>query len=116
VPQASVTVSGTVAAAPSGNKSIGPYTVTNTNSILAVTDFVSVSGDNVITVPSTTATGCVIDPPAGNTAVIKLKGAAGDLGIPLHLTFSNLLVFNPGLANFILNIGAAGLSFEITWF
>lgn len=116
MPQSSLVITGQVVSSPSGSKQIGPLTIFNTSSIEAVNDLLSLSGDNVITVPSTTTIGCVIVPPAGNTAAIRYKGAGGDVGIPLHPTFPQLLVFPAGTVSFILNIGAAGLLFEITWF
>jgi hypothetical protein len=114
--QALVSISGTVTAAPSGSKQIGPFTIFNTSSGEAVTQLTSLSGDNTITVPLATLIGCIIVPPAGNLAALKLKGSAGDVGLPLHLTFASPYIFPAGTSSFILNVGSAGVAIEITWF
>jgi len=116
MPAANVTISGQVTGLPTGSKQLGPFLLTNLSSGGAVTELTSLNGANTITVPGTAYIGCIIEPPAGNTGAITLKGVAGDTGFPLHLTQPSVLTFPAGTASFVLNIVGAGLAFEISWF
>lgn len=75
------------------------------------------AGDNTVTVPTggTTPKGVTILPPAGNTAVLTLKGAAGDTGIPIHLTDPTSLGLATGAVSFILNVSATVTGIRFIW-
>jgi len=84
-----------------------PNQESNANSPAADEAKALVTGDNTITIPSTAA-GVVIEPPAGGTVALKLKGAAGDTGVVLSKKAVTKLAFDTTPpADFILNAGAA---------
>jgi hypothetical protein len=65
------------------------------------------SGNNTITVPSSTGvTGVTIVPLSTNTVAITLKGVAGDTGISIALTSPTSLGLN-GVSSFVLNTSTA---------
>lgn len=91
----------------------------NTTAI-AKTDNISLaSGDNTITPPSITGLTIVavtIIPPAGNTILITLKGAAADTNpIPLHKTDHTTLGLNSTITTFILNAASAIANVRLVW-
>lgn len=62
-------------------------------------------GDNQLFIPGG-ATLVTIEPPPGNTVPITLKGAPGDVGIPIHPTMTTgPLPFGVAATTFYLNIG-----------
>jgi hypothetical protein len=64
-------------------------------------------GANTITIPTGT-TMMVIQPPAGNTILVTLKGVAGDTGIPLHKTLATGPInLDSTAATFVLNAASA---------
>lgn len=116
MPTANLTITGSITGAPVGNQHIGPLSIHNDLAGGAVTELSSVSGDNTITVPSGgTYRGALIVPPVGNTAVIKIKGAAGDTGVSIHPTDPYYHSMAAGVTSFILNVNAASVALEIKW-
>lgn len=107
--EASITISGTVAGGPS-TKTIRK-TVSDTDSASDSRLIDIASGDNTITVPKK-ATGCILTPPAGNTVVLKIKGAGGDTGIQISKVNPFVYMFDvdataSATTSFILNAAAA---------
>lgn len=118
---ATITIGGSVQASPTGSKTIGPITITSAAANLGVTEVVLQSGANTITPPLIPATsGCIIQLPAGNTAIVTLKGVTGDTGIALGKTTASLINWDVTAppATFVLNSAATqtGLATEITFF
>lgn len=103
--QASVSVTGQVTGAPTGNIVIGPLTITSAAACGQQQELVLQSGANTITVPATPApNGCIIILPATNTAETTLKGVTGDTGIDIGKTGFHVLTFNTASlpASFVL--------------
>lgn len=75
------------------------------------------AGDNVITAPGggSTPKACTIVKPLNNATAIKLKGAAGDLGVRLHNTDPDTLSLDPSQATFILNVAAEVVGVRLFW-
>jgi len=118
---ATVTISGVVSGLPQGNVSIGPVSTTSVAPCAQVTQIVLQAGDNTITLPTAVApTGCVIQLPAANTSVTKLKGAGADTGIAIGKISSQLLTWDSTAppASFILNSVSTqtGLVTTVTFF
>ncbi len=119
---ASVVISGSVTALPGGSThQIGPITTTSVAASGTVQEIVLQSGANTITLPTLPIpTGCVIQLPATNTAVVTLKGVTGDTGIAIGKTTSHLLTWDPAAApaSFVLTSASTqtGLVTEITFF
>lgn len=76
------------------------------------------SGDNTITVPTVgvTAFGAVIIPPSTNTAVLTLKGNAGDTGVALNRKNPSQIGLDSGVSSFILNASAAVVGVRVRIF
>lgn len=117
---ASIVVQGTIGGLPGGSRTIGPLTITSAAASGTVQQLVLQSGDNTITPPTNiTPAGCIIVLPAGNTALTKVKGAAGDTGIAIGKV--GYAIINWETANvpttFILNSSATqtGLTTEIVY-
>ena len=83
------------------------------------TDIISlVLGANTITAPVITGlvvTGLMIIPPSGNVSLITLKGATGDIGIPLHLTDPTSLALNTTFVSLVLSAAAAIVGVRLVW-
>lgn len=61
------------------------------------------SGANIITAPTAAvATRCTIQPPAGNTVLLTLKGVTGDTGVPIHKTDPTSFGIDSTLVTFCL--------------
>jgi hypothetical protein len=75
------------------------------------------SGDNTITVPTGGAapTAVTIVKPAGNTVLLKLKGAGGDTGVKLNLTAHDSVSLDSTQATFILNAAAQLVGVRLVW-
>ena len=109
--QESVTLYGSVTGLQSGQKIVGPYTVsppaTATDQTSGqTTTVILASGDNTITIPSTNCTAAIISFTPGSATTKKLKGAGGDTGVTLHADGVNLISFPGGgatAASFIIN-------------
>lgn len=75
-----------------------------------------IAGDNVITVPSagTVPTACTITKPFGNLTALRLKGSAGDVGVPLHVTDPDSFSLDPSCTSFVLN-ASANVAVHLIW-
>lgn len=118
---AQITITGNVITAPTGGKVIGPISITSSTACPATTEIVLQSGANTITPPTVPApTGCVIQLPAGNTAIVTLKGVTGDTGIAIGKTGTTVLTWDPTAVptSFVLNSASTqtGLTTEISYF
>jgi hypothetical protein len=92
--------------------------VTNSASTGGVTALFTLNaGDTTFTVPTAgDVHGAVgIIKPAGNTATIKFKGAAGDTGIKLHPTAPDSISLDPTQATFVLNASAPVTGMMLIW-
>ena len=107
----SIVVSGSVSGLQLGGKTIGPITITGTNTDIAGGEslvLVLASGDNTITIPSTTCTAAVVDFPPTSAVVKKLKGVGGDTGLVVSKNGTLVLQFDsPAPTSFILNAASA---------
>lgn len=67
-----------------------------------------IAGDNTIPIPTSgvVAQGATIIPPPTNTAVIILKGNAGDTGVMLNRRTPTMLGLDSGVLSVILNASA----------
>ena len=90
-----------------GNQSFNLPVINLASPIGAVTVLTLSSGDNTITIPAGT-TIIIIQPPANNAAVLKLKSVAGDTGILISLTSWQILQTTSGQTTFIINSASAG--------
>lgn len=100
---------------------IGPINLTSATAAGSVTEVVLQSGANTITTPTAIATsGCIIQLPATNTAVVTLKGVSGDTGIAIGKTTTLVLNWDSTAApaSFVLNSASTqtGLTTRITYF
>lgn len=79
------TISGMSAGEPAGQRVFGPITVTGSTVIGATLEVALNSGDNTITVPTSSVAVMVI-PPANNATVIKYRTSlnSGDAGLPVY--------------------------------
>lgn len=75
------------------------------------------SGANTITVPTggSTPVACTIQPPAGNTASITLKGVTGDTGIRIHNTDFTVISLYSSVTSFCLTAGSAITGVRLIW-
>lgn len=108
-----VTIALTVTGLPTGAKSstfaYGPIT----GAVAEILDVALVTGANTVVVP-TGATWMLIEPPAGNTVQLTLKGLSGDTGFALDLTRATLLPLPTGTASVLLN-AASSVTPEISF-
>lgn len=88
-----ISVSGTIEDAPTGDITVGPISVTGV--AYAAHAQVLASGFNTVTVPQLPVpVGVIIIPPSTNTQTVTLKGITGDTGIRLHKTAPTMLTFD----------------------
>lgn len=118
---AEISVRGLIQGTPSGNRQIGPISITSAASNGQVQQIILASGTNTITIPPTPApTGCVIQLPSANTAITTFKGVAGDTGFVIGKTGFLVLTWDPTAvpASFVLSSASlqTGLITEITFF
>lgn len=118
---ATITINGAIQGSPTGSKTIGPLTITSAAANLQVQEVVLQSGANTITLPTLPApTGCIIQLPATNTAVVTLKGVTGDTGIAIGKTTTHLISWDTTAlpTSFCLTSAATqtGLVTEISFF
>jgi|SRR5215469_14413242 len=97
----------------------GDYTLTavneaadNANTPAAISDIALITGANTIT-PPTGVTGVTLLMPAGNTAIVTLKGVSGDTGVALHITDPSSIGLN-GSSTFVLS-ASAGVTVRLMW-
>lgn len=118
---ATLTLSGNITGAPSGARTLGPFTLTSAAANGTIQQMVLANGANTITVPTLPLTsGCIVQLAVGNTAVVTLKGIAGDTGIAMGKTGWFCLNWDPTAppANFVLSSAGAqtGLVTELLFF
>lgn len=107
-------LSGSVGNLPTGTKSIIVPPITTANAVGQITDLQLNIGDNPINVP-TGATAAVINLPATNVQIVKLKGAGGDTGITVNKGIWFVLSLDPSQSSFILNAAAPVPGVEISF-
>lgn len=117
----SVSIHGMVQGTPTGNRTIGPLTISNATGSGIVQNVVLQSGANTITPPTSPApAGCIIKLPSTNTAITTLKGVTGDTGIALGKTTTTLLNWDSTAvpSTFVLTSASTqtGLVTEIAYF
>lgn len=73
-------------------------------------------GNNTITVPAagTTPVAVRIQPPAGNTQALIIKGVNGDTGISIHLTDYTTIALAAGVTSFVIN-AAGAVNIRLFW-
>ena len=118
---ATITVQGQITGLPTGTKSLGPLVISSAAACGQTTEVVLQSGANTITLPTIPApTGCLIQLPPTNTAVVTLKGVTGDTGIAIGKTGQTLLTWDPTAlpTSFVLTSASTqtGLATEISFF
>ncbi len=123
MPPLAVTIAAAPAGGQSGSRSIGPFSIVGTTTFDEVDTRQLLLGDNTFTLPVAPGPplGVVIDPPNANTAVLKIKGAAGDVGIVINKTLPTVITFDQGNlpASIIINAGTAfpaGSVIVLNWF
>ena len=75
-------------------------------------------GANTITAPVVSGivvTALTIIPPAGNTNLITLKGASGDIGVKLHLTDPTTIGLDSTFVSLVLNAAASIIGVRLIW-
>jgi hypothetical protein len=60
-------------------------------------------------------TAVTIIPPSGNTTVITLKGAAGDTGIPIHITDPTSIGLNTSFTGLYLTVTVQVNAVRLFW-
>ena len=117
-------ITANVQGAPTGSRSLN--LVTPLNSAVDQTSMIALSiGANTITVPSNTLVSCaVILPPnsynptpnPASTAVLTLKGVAGDTGVVISSKYATVLEWDIGTApaSFVIN-STTTATIEIWW-
>jgi|ERR1700733_2830184 len=112
----SLTISGLEAGLLTGQKTIGPITMTGSSVIGQITDLPLVAGDNTITVPSGSSE-ILIVLPATNTVELKIRTNlnSGDAGMPLGPTgFVTWPIFT-GTTSVIVNAASTTGMIEATF-
>lgn len=103
----SFTIKGTVTGLLTGAKDLGTVTIANASAVANTSVVTLALGDTTVPIP-TAAVAALFVPATGSTAVLKLKGAAGDTGVRLASTGAQVLNFGtPHDASFIVNASAA---------
>lgn len=118
---ASISIAGAVMGTVTGNRIIGPLSISSADASPIVQNVVLASGANTITPPTSPApSGCVIVLPSNNTAVVTLKGVTGDTGIAIGKTTTTVLNWDSTAvpASFVLTSASAqtGKVTEISYF
>jgi len=76
------------------------------------------SGANTLTAPVVSGlvvTGLTIIPPAGNTALITLKGVTGDTGVKLHPTDPTSIGLDSTFTSLVLNAASGIVGVRLVW-
>lgn len=92
---------------PTGNKSIGPFTITGGLGLSETFDVTLANGDTTVTVPALSV-GCVIVLPSGNTNVITVRTVSGDTGIQVARTGPVVILFDTAALPASVKINSAG--------
>lgn len=116
-----VTITGGFTGLTTGNRTLGPLSISSAAACGQVTEVVLQAGANTITVPTTPApSGCIIELNASNTSVTTLKGVSGDTGIAIGKTTTLVLNWDSTAlpASFVLTSVSTqtGLVTRITFF
>ena len=94
------------------------YATANTASPAQIQLVELASGTNTITPPSVSGivnTAVTFIPPSGNTALVTLKGVAGDTGIPLHLTDPTTVAIDTTFTTLVLSAASTVSGFRLVW-
>jgi hypothetical protein len=112
-----LTVTGLAAGLASGQKTIGPNTMTGTSVVGQISDVVLTTGDNTFVVP-TGAVAVAVFVAVTNTSAIKIRTNlnSADAGLPINPA-GPWVVFPlaTGTTSVILNIVAGGAGAELTF-
>jgi hypothetical protein len=94
----------------SGEKVIGPETMTGTATVGTIDDLGLVSGDNIIAVPQGASVLLLVFSPQ-NAATVKVRTNlnAADIGLPIGTQGFEVLTIAAGVTQFILNASASGV-------
>jgi hypothetical protein len=91
----------------------------NPNALASVAHVNLLVGNNTLVPPTATSglliTALTIIPPAANPNTIILKGANGDVGIPLHLTDPTTIALFSPLGPIILNVTVEVDGVTLVW-
>lgn len=114
-------IQGTITGTATGTRVVGPLTISSAAANGQVQQVVLAAGANTITVPTSPApSGCVIVLNPANTSVVTLKGVAGDTGIAIGKTTTQVLNWDSTAvpASFVLSSVSTqtGLISEIIFF
>jgi hypothetical protein len=112
----SLTIGGMSAGLLTGQKIIGPLTMTSGAPVGEILDINLKTGDNTIPVPEG-ATAVLVALPVTNAVAVKLRTNLnpGDTGLPLGLTGYAVFAIAPGVTSLILNAAAASNAFELSF-
>jgi hypothetical protein len=118
---AAITIQGSIIGTASGERRIGPITLSSVAANGMVQQIALASGANTITVPTAPApSGCIIVLNPINTVVTTLKGASGDTGIAIGKTTTTVLNWDATAvpATFVLSSASpqTGIITEIIFF
>lgn len=75
-------------------------------------------GNNTISPPIVSGilvTALTIIPPAGNVNIITLKGANGDIGVPLHITDPTTIALDPSFVSLVLSVAVQVNGVRLIW-
>lgn len=75
-------------------------------------------GPNTVIAPVVSGivvTSLTIIPPAGNTALITLKGVAGDIGVKLHSTDPTSIALDSTFVSLVLNAASGIIGVRLVW-
>ena len=80
-------------------------------------DFLNLSmGNTTLTAPTAaTPTYLILVPPAGNTALMTLRGIAGDTGVALHKTNPTFIALDSTFVSCVINAGATVTGLRVLW-
>lgn len=111
-----LTIAGTAPGLLTGQKTIGPVTMTGASVIGTVTDLTLASGDNTIAVPAG-ATAVMIELPATGTVQLKLRTNlnAADGGTPFGPTGYVVWPVYTGTTSLIINAASATGAIEASF-
>lgn len=115
MPSGTLTFSGTLTGFPSGSRSISVSMILD-NAVDDATGVVLPAGDTTFQIPSG-ANGVIIDPPEGNVIPLTVKGAPGDVGLPLHPTHFMVWPFAPTATGFTITAASnMAAPIQLTYF
>jgi hypothetical protein len=105
-----ITVSGLVADLLSGEKVIGPETMTGSATVGTIDDLGLVAGDNPVQVPlGASVLLLVFSQQNAATVKVRTNENASDAGLPIGAQGFEVLTVGAGVTEFILNASASGV-------